>query len=77
MEAFGSYCSELKVIILARCTSLDGKAIAGIAKCEKLEKLDLSGCNSLTGPHDDFTRKLSHLKPNFTLRSSALTDMRF
>jgi len=48
MEAFGTYCKYLKVIILARCTSLDGKALAGIAQCDMLEKLDLSGCSSLT-----------------------------
>lgn len=48
MEAFGTYCKNIKTLVLSRCLSLDGKAIAGVAMCEKLEKLDLSGCTTLT-----------------------------
>lgn len=48
MDAFGTYCPNLRIIVLARCFNLDGKGISGIAKCSKLEKLDLSSCTSLT-----------------------------
>ncbi len=48
MDAFGTYCLNLRVIVLARCHNLDGRGISGIAKCAKLEKLDLNSCTNLT-----------------------------
>ena len=48
LQALTRSCKFLKVLCLARCKQLNGPAISAIAHCNKLEKLDLSGCKSLT-----------------------------
>lgn len=56
MRAVGGKCKEMKTLILGRCEDVKGGAIAGVVLCKKLEKLDLSGCRSLT---DDMLMPLS------------------
>ena len=48
MTAFSTYCSNLRVIVVSRCPSINGGAIKAISNCSKLEKLDVSGCRALT-----------------------------
>lgn len=48
MLAFSVHCSNLRVIIVCRCAQINGAAIKAIANCDKLEKLDVSGCRALT-----------------------------
>ena len=60
MDAFGTYCLNLRIIVLARCHNLDGKGISGIAKCSRLEKLDISSCSGLTDMRYTYLRVYIH-----------------
>lgn len=48
LDAFCTTCLNLRVVEVARCANVRGGAIRAISHCEKLEKLDLSGCKSLS-----------------------------
>jgi hypothetical protein len=47
IQAFASNCINLKNVILHRCEQVRTGAIKGLSRCEKLVKLDLTGCRSL------------------------------
>lgn len=48
VQAFASNCINLKTVILHRCEQVRAGAIKGLSRCEKLVKLDLTSCKSLT-----------------------------
>lgn len=48
VTAFATHAIHLKVLVLCRCENVRAGAMRAIAGCSSLEKLDLSGCRSLT-----------------------------
>jgi hypothetical protein len=77
MQAFSKSCPLLSVIELCRCENIRAAAIKAIAECEKLTKLDLTGCTFLTDlallPICDLT-KVPNLNALLLLHIPSLTD---
>ena len=48
VQAFAVHCKSLRVLALCRCTHISGGAMKAISSFSKLEKLDLTGCKTLT-----------------------------
>jgi hypothetical protein len=77
LQAMGNNCRYVKSLDLARCENIRGAGVAAISQLENLEKLDLSGCKSLT---DSYmlpmceTEKNPKLKHLYLLDNPKLTD---
>jgi hypothetical protein len=49
VSTFAENCkNQLRVIILARCENVRAAALKALSNCDKLEKLDISGCKNVT-----------------------------
>ena len=46
--ALAKYCFELKILILRRCHNIGNTGIKALSSCFNIEKLDFTGCRSLT-----------------------------
>lgn len=46
--ALAKFCSALKIIILRRCNNIGNSGIKALSSCSNIEKLDFTGCRSLT-----------------------------
>jgi len=48
METFSKFCKKIRIIHLARLPNIKSTAMKAISEFDNLEKLDLTGCDSLT-----------------------------
>lgn len=70
--AFGVNCKNLKTLSLCRCTHVSGGGIKAISSLRLLEKLDLTGCKTLT---DSMLIYLTEVDKVPDLRTLSLVDI--
>lgn len=72
IQAFGVHCRGLKTVALCRCTHVSGGGIKAISSLRVLEKLDLTGCKTLT---DSMLIYLTEVDKVPALRTLSLVDI--
>jgi len=77
IQAFALHCKNIKTLTLCRCTHISGGAIKAISGFMKLEKLDLTGCKTLTDTMLIYLTevdKVPHLRTLSLVDVPAITD---
>jgi hypothetical protein len=72
VQAFAVHCKGLKTLSLCRCTHVSGGGIKAISSLRLLEKLDLTGCKTLT---DSMLIYLTEVDKVPLLRTLSLVDV--